>query len=44
MLCAFYHGKGWRSKLNEDGVGGALLVARGLFELSAWVEAHRKKP
>jgi len=42
-LCEFYHGKRWRQELGAPGMAGALLLARGLFDLHDWVDAHRKQ-
>lgn len=42
-LCAFYHGPKWPSRIDEDGMAGAMVIAMAIFDLHAWVEAHRKK-
>lgn len=43
QLLAAQHGRGWRRKISAEGRAGAMLWARGLYDLHAWVEAHRRK-
>lgn len=42
-LLAYQHGRLWRKRCGPESLRGALLMARGLFDLHAWVEAHKKK-
>lgn len=43
-LLAYQHGERWERVCGPEALAGALLVARALNDLHAWVEAHRKGP
>lgn len=43
-LLAYQHGEDFSRRCGPQAMAGALLMARGLADLHAWVEAHRKVP
>jgi hypothetical protein len=43
-LLAYQHGERYERRCGPQALAGALLMARGLNDLHAWVEAHRKHP
>lgn len=42
-LLAYQHGRRWRKRCGTESMKGALLMARGLFDLHVWVESHKKR-
>lgn len=37
----FFHGENWKEKVGPNGFSGALLIARTMLDIQAFVDAHR---